>query len=185
MSDNQYISEKKDEISVPPELMPGAVVTQEMTPVERMIPLEASIEGTVTEGKLRKPEPELKQEKNRLRKMTRMRQTSAKLGQLLNLVKRNEAEIYEIRKSIESLDRMERIAARSNLRLLKQLRLQLVQLRNQVMRIQKDFRRMRTSTASGTRTRKIKASGGKTTRKMKSKKRGSPLLVKTRRRTTR
>ena len=185
MSDNQYISEKKDEMPLPPELLPGDVVTQEMTPVEKMIPLEASIESTVTEGKLPKPEPELKQEKHRLRKMTRMRQTSAKLGQLLKQVKKNEAEIYEIRKSIESLDRMERIAARSNLQLLKQLLLRLAQLHNQVMRIQKDFRRMRTSTASRTRTRKIKASGGKTTRKMKSKKRGSSLLAKTRRRTTR
>ena len=110
MSDNQYISEKKDEMPLPPELLPGEVVTQEMTPVEKMIPLEASIESTVTEEKLPKPEPELKQEKHRLRKMTRMRQTSAKLGQLLKQVKRNEAEIYEIRKSIESLDRMERIA---------------------------------------------------------------------------
>jgi hypothetical protein len=183
MSDNQYISEKKDEMPLPPELLPGEVVTQEMTPVEKMIPLEASIESTVTEGKL--PESELKQEKHRLRKMTRMRQTSAKLGQLLKQVKKNEAEIYEIRKSIESLDRMERIAARSNLQLLKQLLLRLAQLHNQVMRIQKDFRRMRTSTASRTRTRKIKASGGKTTRKMKSKKRGSSLLAKTRRRTTR
>ena len=108
MSDNQYISEKKDEMPLPPELLPGEV-TQEMTPVEKMIPLEASIESAVTEGKLPKPEPELKQEKHRLRKMTRMRQTSAKLGQLLKQVKRNEAEIYEIRKSIESLNRMERI----------------------------------------------------------------------------
>jgi hypothetical protein len=182
MSDNQYISENEGEIPLPTELLPEQVVTQEMTPVEKMIPLEASIESTVTEEELPRPDPEFTQEKHHTRKMTRMRQTSAKLSQLLKQAKRNEVEIYEIRKLIESLGHMERIAARSNVQLLKQLRSQLVQLRNQVTRIQKDFHRIRTSTTSRTNTRKMKASGGKTTLKARSKKSGSTLLAKTRRR---
>lgn len=182
MSDNQYISENEEEIPLPTELLPEQVVTQEMTPVEKMIPLEASIESTVTEEKLPRPDPEFTQEKHHTRKMTRMRQTSAKLGQLLKQAKRNEVEIYEMRKSIESLGHMEKIATRSNFQLLKQLRSQLAQLRNQVTRIQKDFHRIRTSTTSRTNTRKIKASGGKTTLKARSKKGGSTLLAKTRRR---
>lgn len=182
MSENQYISEKEEEMPLPTELLPEQVVTQEMTPVEKMIPLEASIESTVTEEELPKPHPEFTQEKHRARKMTRMRQTSAKLGQLLKQARRNEVEIYEMRKSIESLGHMEKIAARSNLQILKQLRSQLAQLRNQVTRIQKDSRRIRTSTTSRTRTRKIKASGGKTTLKARSRKGRSTLLAKTRRR---
>jgi hypothetical protein len=182
MSDNQYISENEGEIPLPTELLPEQVVTQEMTPVEKMIPLEASIESTVTEEELPRPDLEFTQEKHHTRKKTRMRQTSGKLGQLLKQAKRNELEIYEIRKLMESLGHMERIAARSNIQLLKQLRSQLVQLRNQVTRIQKDFHRIRTSTTSRTNTRKIKASGGKTALKAKSKKSGSTLLAKTRRR---
>jgi hypothetical protein len=182
MSENQSISEKKEEMPLPTELLSGQAVTQEMTPVEKMIPLEASIESPVAEEKLPKPETEFTQEKHRVRNIPRMRQTNAKLGQLLKQAKRNEVEIYEMRKSIESLERMEKNAARINLQLMKQLGLQLAQLRNQVMRIQKDFRRMRTSTEVRPRIRKIKASGSKTTRKIRSKKRESIPLTKTKRR---
>jgi TolA-binding protein len=182
MSDNRYISENEEEIPLPTELLPEQVVTQEMTPVEKMIPLEASIEPTVTEEKPRRPDSEFTQEKHHTRKMTRMRQTSAKIGQLLKQAKRNEVEIFEMRKSIEYLGNMEMMATRSNLQLLKQLRSQLAHLRNQVTRIQKDLKRIRTTTPSRTNTGKIKASSVKTTLKARSKKGGSTLLAKTRRR---
>ena len=99
----------------------------------------------------------------RLRKTTRRKQANAKLAQLLQIAKRNEVEIYEMRKSIESLDRVEKKTAKSNLQLIKQFRLQLVQ-RYQVMRIQKEIRRMRTPSASTMKIRKIKVLDGKTTR---------------------
>ena len=83
-----------------------------------------------------------------------------------------------MRKSIESLALMERNAARSKLQLMKQLRLQLAQLSNQVTRIQKDFRRKKPSTAVKTRIRKIKATGSKRPFKMMSKKMESTVLAK-------
>ena len=87
------------------ELMAGHVITQEMTPVEKMIPLEASIESAaVSEERLPKQETEIKQEKHDLRKTTQRRRTSAQLSQLLKQVKRNEFEINQMRKSIESLE---------------------------------------------------------------------------------
>lgn len=170
MSDTHYISEKKE---VPPstEQMAGHVITQEMTPVEKMIPLEASIESAaVSEERLPKQETEIKQEKHDLRKTTQRRRTSAQLSQLLKQAKRNEFEINQMRKSIESLDRVDRVSARSNLQLMKQLRLQLGQLRNQVMRIQKDLRRIRTSPSSNTSIRKNKLSGGRAKHTLRIKK---------------
>ena len=102
MSKNQYISETKEEMPPPTELVSRQVITQEMTPVEKMIPLEASIESTVTEEKLSKSETEITHEKHPFRKSTRTGQTSAKLSQLLKQIKKNEVEIYKMRKSIES-----------------------------------------------------------------------------------
>jgi hypothetical protein len=181
MSDIHYISEKKEEASLPTELVAGQVVTQEMTPVEKMIPLDSSIESAVSEENLPKPETETELVHG-LRKTTRRRQSSAKLGQLIKLAKRNGVEIYEMRNSIESLDRVARIAARSNLQSMKQLRLQLIQLRNQVMRIQKDIRRVGTFPALRMRIRKIKVSDGKTARKSRSKKSDLTPHAKTKRR---
>lgn len=169
MSDIHYNSEAKEEAPVPTELMGGYVVTQEMTPVEKMIPLEASIRSTATEEMLPKTEIESRWQSPRLRKTTRRKQANAKLAQLLQIAKRNEVEIYEMRKSIESLDRVEKKTAKSNLQLIKQFRLQLVQ-RYQVMRIQKDIRRMRTPSASTMKIRKIKVLDGKTTSKLRSNK---------------
>ena len=173
MSDSHYISEKKKEAPFPIELLVGQAVTQDMTPVEKMIPLEGSIEALAetsgTAQKLTNPEIDLTQEMHRLGKMMRKKQTSAKIGQLLKQVKRNEVEIHEMRKSIESLNRRERIAVRSTQLLMKQLRLQLVQLRKQVTQIQLEFRRMRTTPASMIRIRKANVSGSKTTSKLSSR----------------
>jgi hypothetical protein len=172
MSDSHYISEKKKEAPFPIELLVGQAVTQDMTPVEKMIPLEGSIEAlaeTSGTAQLTNPEIDLTQEMHRLGKMMRKKQTSAKIGQLLKQVKRNEVEIHEMRKSIESLNRRERIAVRSTQLLMKQLRLQLVQLRKQVTQIQLEFRRMRTTPASMIRIRKANVSGSKTTSKLSSR----------------
>lgn len=173
MSDSHYISEKKKEAPFPIELLAGQAVTQDMTPVEKMIPLEGSIETlgetSGTAQKLPNPEIDLTQEMHRLGKMMRKKQTSAKIGQLLKQVKRNEVEIHEMRKSIESLDRRERITVRSTQKLMKRLRLQLVQLRKQVMQIQIEFRRMRTTPASRMRIRKANVSGTKTASKLSSR----------------
>lgn len=170
MSDRHYISEKKKEAPFPIELLAGQAVTQDMTPVEKMIPLEGSIETLAeTSGTaqiLPNPEIDLTQEMHRLGKLMRKKQTSAKIGQLLKQVKRNEVEIHEMRKSIESLDRRERITVRSTQQLMKRLRLQLVQLRKQVMQIQIESRRMRTTSAS--RMRKANVSGSKTASKLSS-----------------
>jgi predicted negative regulator of RcsB-dependent stress response len=182
MSDIHYNSETKEEAPVPTELMGGHAVTQEMTPVEKMIPLEASIKSAATEEKLPKTGIESRQQKLRLRKTTRRKQANAKLAQLLKIAKRNEVEMYEMRKSIESLDRVEKKTAKSNLQLIKQFRLQLVQLRYQVMRIQKDIRRMRTPSASTMKIRKIKVPEGKTTSKLRSKKSEIPSYGKAKRR---
>lgn len=171
MSDRHYISEKKKEAPFPIELLAGQAVTQDMTPVEKMIPLEGSIETLAeTSGTaqiLPNPEIDLTQEMHRLGKLMRKKQTSAKIGQLLKQVKRNEVEIHEMRKSIESLDRRERITVRSTQQLMKRLRLQLVQLRKQVMQIQIESRRMRTTSAS--RMRKANVSGSKTASKLSSR----------------
>jgi hypothetical protein len=173
MSDSHYISEKKKEAPFPIELLAGQAVTQDMTPVEKMIPLEGSIETLAeTSGRAQKlpnPEIDLTQEMHRLGKMMRKKQTSAKIGQLLKQVKRNEVEIHEMRKSIESLDRRERITVRSTQQLMKRLRLQLVQLRKQVTQIQIEFRRMRTTPASRMRIRKANVSGSKTASKLSSR----------------
>lgn len=173
MSDSHYISEKKKEAPFPIELLAGQAVTQDMTPVEKMIPLEGSIETlgetSGTAQKLPNPEIDLTQEMHRLGKMMRKKQTSAKIGQLLKQVKRNEVEIHEMRKSIEALDRRERITVRSTQKLMKRLRLQLVQLRKQVMQIQIEFRRMRTTPASRMRIRKANVSGTKTASKLSSR----------------
>lgn len=174
MSDIHHNSEAKEEAPVPAEMMGGHVVTQEMTPVEKMIPLEASIKSTATEEMLPKTEIESRRQSLRLRKTTRRKQANAKLAQLLQIAKRNEVEIYEMRKSIESLDRVEKKTAKSNLQLTKQFRLQLVQLRYQVMRIQKDIRRIRTPSASTMKSRKIKVPDGKTTSKLRSNKSERP-----------
>jgi hypothetical protein len=179
MSDIHYISEKKVEASLATELVAGEAVTQEMTPIDKMIPLDSSIDSAVSEENLPKPETELA---HGLRKTTRRRQSSAKLGQLIKLANRNGVEIYEMRNSIGSLDRVARIAARSNWQSMKQLRLQLVQLRNRVMRIQNDIRRMGTFPASRMRIRKIKVSDGKTARKSRSKKSDLTPHAKTKRR---
>jgi hypothetical protein len=185
MSDIHYNSEAKEEAPVPTELIGGNVVTQEMTPVEKMIPLEASIKSAATEERLPKTEIESRQQSLRLRKTTRGKQANAKLAQLLKIAKRNEVEIYEMRKSIESLDRVEKKTAKSNLQLIKQFRLQLVQLRYQVMRIQKDIRRIRAPSASTMKFKKIKVPDGKTTSKLRSNKSEIPHhgKVKRRRRT--
>lgn len=171
MSESHYISEKTKEAPFPIELLAGQAVTQDMTPVEKMIPLEGSIETLAeTSGTaqiLPNPEIDLTQEMHRLGKLMRKKQTSAKIGQLLKQVKRNEVEIHEMRKSIESLDRRERITVRSTQQLMKRLRLQLVQLRKQVMQIQIEFRRMRTTSAS--RMRKANVSGSKTASKLSSR----------------
>lgn len=182
MSDIHHNSEAKEEAAVPTELMGGHVVTQEMTPVEKMIPLEASIKSTATEEMLPKTEIESRRQRLRLRKTTRRKQANAKLAQLLQIAKRNEVEIYEMRKSIESLDRVEKKTAKSNLQLIKQFRLQLVQLRYQMMRIQKDFRRMRTPSASTMKIRKIKVPHGKTTSKLRSNKSEIPSHGKAKKR---
>ena len=171
MSDSHYISEKKKEAPFPIELLAGQAVTQDMTPVEKMIPLEGSIEtlGETSGTAQTSPGIDLTQEMYRLGKMMRKKQTSAKMGQLLKQVKRNEVEIHEMRKSIESLDRRERITVRSTQQLMKRLRLQLVQLRKQVMQIQIEFRRMRTTPASRMRIRKANVSGSKTASKLSSR----------------
>jgi hypothetical protein len=182
MSDIHYNSEAKEEAPVPTELMGGHVVTQEMTPVEKMIPLEASIKSIATEEMLPKTEIESRRQSPRLRKTTRRKQVNTKLAQLLQIAKRNEVEIYEMRKSIESLDRVEKKTTKSNLQLIKQFRLQLVQLRYQVMRIQKDIRRMRTPSASSMKIRKIKVSDGKTTSRLRSNKSELPSHDKDKRR---
>ena len=171
MSDSHYIPEKQKEPPLPIELVAGQAVTQEMTPIEKMIPLEASIETSAdtpaTAPKF--PKPEIKLTQHRLRKMMRQKQAGAKMGQLLKQVKKNEVEIHEMRKSIKSLDRMESIALRTNQQLMKQLRLQLVQLQKQVTQIQIEFRRMRTVPTPGLKIRKASVSGNKTTRKLSSR----------------
>lgn len=183
MSDTPYNSEKKEEVPISTELMVGQAITQEMTPVEKMIPLEASIGSADDAEILPKLETEIAHEKKYHRKTTRKR-TSAQLSQLLKQARRNEIEIYQMRKSIESLARVDRISTRSNLQSMKQLRLQLVQLRSQVVRIQNDFRRIRTSSAPKARIRKIKHSGGKVNHTLRPKKKGaSPAHSKTSRRT--
>jgi hypothetical protein len=171
MSDSHYIPEKQKESPLPIEILAGQAITQEMTPIEKMIPLEASIETSVdtpaTPPKFSKSQIKLTQ--YRLRKMIRQKQASAKMGQLLKQVKKNEAEVHEMRKSIKSLNRMDSMALRTNQQSMKQLRLQLFQLRKQVTRIQIEFRRMRTVRAPGLRIRKASVSGYKATRKLSSK----------------
>jgi hypothetical protein len=183
MSESHYASEKKKEAPFPIELLVGQTVTQEMTPIEKMISLEASVETSAetsaTAPKLPKPETELGQEMHHSPKMMRRKQTSAKIDQLLKQVTRNEIEIHEMRKTIKSLDRMETIAVRTNQQLMKQLRFQLIQLRKQVMRIQIEFSRMRTFPASGMRMRKANVSGNKRTRKVSSRESDSITQAKT------
>lgn len=181
MSDTPYNSEKKEEVPISTELIVGQAITQEMTPVEKMIPLEASI-GSADDAEIL-PKLETAHEKRHHRKTTQRKRTSAQLSQLLKQARRNEIEIYQMRKSLESLARVDRISTRSNLQSMKQLRLQLVQLRSQVVRIQKDFRRIRTSSASKARIRKIKHSGSKVNHTLRPKKGASPAHSKTRRRT--
>ena len=184
MSDTPYNSEKKEEVPISTELMVGQAITQEMTPVEKMIPLEASIGSADDAEILPKLETEIAHGKKYHRKTTQRKRTSAQLSQLLKQARRNETEIYQMRKSIESLARVDRISTRSNLQSMKQLRLQLVQLRSQVVRIQNDFRRIRTSSAPKARIRKIKHSGGKVNHTLRPKKKGaSPAHSKTSRRT--
>jgi hypothetical protein len=183
MSDTHYNSEKKEDVPPSTELMVGQAITQEMTPVEKMIPLEASIGSADDEEVLPKHETEIAHEKQYLRKTTRRKRTSAQLSQVLKQARRNEIEIYQMRKSIESLTRVGKISTRGNLQSMKQLRLQLVQLRNQVVRIQKDFRRIRTSSAPKARIRKIKLSSGKVNHTLRPKKGASAAHSKTNRRT--
>ena len=171
MSDSHYVPEKQKEPTLPIEILAGQTVTQEMTPIEKMIPLEASIETSVdtiaTPPKFSKSGIKLTQ--HRLGKMIRQKKASAKMGQLLKQVKKNEFEIHEMRKSIRSLDRMESMALRTNQQSMKQLRLQLFQLRKQMTRIQIEIRRMRTVRAPGLRIRKAGISGYKATRELSSK----------------
>jgi hypothetical protein len=171
MSDSHNIPEKQNKPPLPIELLAGQAVTQEMTPIEKMIPLEASIETSVdipaTPPKF--PKSEIKLTQHRLRKMIRQKQASAKMDHLLKQVKKNEVDIHEMRKSIKSLDRKESMALRTNQHSMKELRLQLFQLRKQVTQIQIEFRRMRTVRASGLRIRKASVSGYKTTRKLSSR----------------
>jgi hypothetical protein len=183
MSDTPYNSEKKEEVPISTELMVGQAITQEMTPVEKMIPLEASIGSTDDVEKHSKLETETAHEKRYHRKTTQRKRTSAQLSQLLKQARRNEIEIYQMRKSIESLARLDTISTRSNLQSMKQIRLQLVQLRGQVVRIQKDFRRIRTSSAPKAQIRKIKHSSGKVNHTLRPKKGASPTHSKSRRRT--
>ena len=181
MSDTHYNSEKKGDVPPSTELMVGQAITQEMTPVEKMIPLEASIGSADDEKILPEHETEIAQ-KQYPRKTTQRKRTSAQLSQVLKQARRNEIEIYQMRKSIESLGRVDRISTRSNLQSMKELRLQLVQLRNQVVRIQKDFRRIRTSNAPKARIRKIKLTGGRVNHTLRPKKGASAAHSKTNRR---
>ena len=102
MSDTPYNSEKKEEVPISSELMVGQAITQEMTPVEKMIPLEASIGSADDSEIIPKLETEIAHEKQYHRKTTQRKRTSAQLSQLLKQARRNEIEIYQMRKSIES-----------------------------------------------------------------------------------
>ena len=83
MSDTPYNSEKKEEVPISTELVVGQAITQEMTPVEKMIPLEASIGSADDTEILPKLETEIAHGKQYHRKTTQRKLTSAKLSQLL------------------------------------------------------------------------------------------------------
>ena len=75
MSDTPYNSEKKEEVPISTEFMVGQAITQEMTPVEKMIPLEASIGSTDDVEIHPKLETEIAHEKQYHRKTTQRKRT--------------------------------------------------------------------------------------------------------------
>jgi hypothetical protein len=77
MPEDRYMSEERGEEAAPTEVMDSKVFTEEMTPVEKMIPLEES-PGIVHEEKLQEQNREIEQaeEESRFKKKTQRRRVT-------------------------------------------------------------------------------------------------------------
>jgi DNA repair exonuclease SbcCD ATPase subunit len=178
MSEDHYMSEERGQEPAPTEVMDSEVFTEEMTSVEKMIPLEDS-PAIVHEEKLQEQNREIEQthEESSFRKKKQRRRTTTFLSQILKQTEKNGGEINKIRTSIESLQKQQRLAAVGQSQSIKQIQSRFSQLQKQVTRIQKDIQRARTVPAAKTRIRKLATS------KPKSKKSKSVTSTKVRRRT--
>jgi hypothetical protein len=190
MSEDHYMSEERGQEPAPTEVMDSEVFTEEMTPVEKMIPVEemTPVEkmipledspAIVHEEKYQQQNREIEQthEESSFRKKKQRRRTTTYLSQILKQAEKNGGEINKIRTSIDSLQKQQRLAAVGQLQSIKQIQSQFSQLQKQVTRIQKDIQRIRTGPATKTKIRKL------ATRKPKSKKSKSITSTKVRRRT--
>jgi hypothetical protein len=201
MSEDHYMPDERTEEPAPTEVMDSEVFTEEMTPVEKMIPVEemtpvekmipveemTPVEkmipledspAIVHEEKYQQQNREIEQthEESSFRKKKQRRRTTTYLSQILKQAEKNGGEINKIRTSIDSLQQ-QRLAAVGQLQSIKQIQSQFSQLQKQVTRIQKDIQRIRTGPATKTKIRKL------ATRKPKSKKSKSITSTKVRRRT--
>jgi hypothetical protein len=190
MSEDHYMPDERTEEPAPTEVMDSEVFTEEMTPVEKMIPVEemTPVEkmipledspAIVHEEKYQQQNREIEQthEESSFRKKKQRRRTTTYLSQILKQAEKNGGEINKIRTSIDSLQKQQRLAAVGQLQSIKQIQSQFSQLQKQVTRIQKDIQRIRTGPATKTKIRKL------ATRKPKSKKSKSITSTKVRRRT--
>jgi hypothetical protein len=190
MSEDHYMPDERTEEPAPTEVMDSEVFTEEMTPVEKMIPVEemTPVEkmipledspAIVHEEKLQEQNREIERahEESSFRKKKQRRRTTTYLSQILKQAEKNGGEINKTRMSIESLQKQQRLAAVGQLQSIKQIQSQFSQLQKQVTRIQKDIQRIRTGPATKTKIRKL------ATRKPKSKKSKSITSTKVRRRT--
>jgi hypothetical protein len=190
MSEDHYMPDERTEEPAPTEVMDSEVFTEEMTPVEKMIPVEemTPVEkmipledspAIVHEEKYQQQNREIEQthEESSFRKKKQRRRTTTYLSQILKQAEKNGGEINKIRTSIDSLQKQQRLAAVGQLQSIKQIQSQFSQLQKQVTRIQKDIQRIRTGPATKTKIRKL------ATRKHKSKKSKSITSTKVRRRT--
>lgn len=187
MSEDHYMPDERTEESASTETMDSEVFTEEMTPVEKMIPVEemTPVEkmipleespAIVHEEKLQEQNREIEQthEESSFRKKKQRRRTTTYLSQILKQAEKNGGEINKIRTSIDSLQKQQRLAAVGQLQSIKQIESQFSQLQKQVTRIQKDIQRIRTGPATKTKIRKL------ATHKPKSKKSKSITSTKVR-----
>jgi hypothetical protein len=187
MSEDHYMPDERTEEPAPTEVMDSEVFTEEMTPVEKMIPVEemTPVEkmipledspAIVHEEKLQEQNREIERahEESSFRKKKQRRRTTTYLSQILKQAEKNGGEINKTRMSIESLQKQQRLAAVGQSQSIKQIQSRFSQLQKQVTRIQKDIHRIRTDSATKTKIRKL------ATRKPKSKKSKSITSTKVR-----
>jgi chromosome segregation ATPase len=190
MSEDHYISEEREEEPAPTEVMDSKVFTEEMTPVEKMIPVEelTPVEkmipleespATVHEEKLQEQNRQIEkaQEESSFMKKTQRRRVTTYLSHLSKQVEKNGNEINKITTVIQSLQKQINLAGVRQSQSIKQVRSQLGRIQKQVTRIQKDIQRIRTAPATKARTRKSATS----TKGSKSKTRKSATSTRLKR----